>query len=996
MKFAEIIDYCAQDNRNVFHNLLSRCKSGYAVPYIGAGLSMFTGLPSWTGFLDMLRGQCPDKNFSLDNPLMAADVIEEQLGSTRFYEYFQKEFHHDMSDDWWRELLINYNVSNQAVSIIPRLFHGPVITSNYDKIIEAVHDFKIEVAKPEEIKKLEYTNDEVKHLLYKVHGCISQPEKVIFTGKSYEIYYSSNSSHVKILSKFFKRFNLLFLGCSLNMLNMDKPIELWETLVNSGQQHYALLPCAERDFENRRKELESINIYPIFYPVGKHECVRIILEELLIEKESDSIKVPVYNQEKFPFVGRSEILDEIKTNLNNQNNSVLFLSGIGGVGKTRIACEYARLNKKEYPSGIYFFHAVSEEIIFADIIQFARINNLEIDLDQGQSVVYDKFAEWMNNNDNWLFILDNMEEYNHIKKLTEFVQDKPIKGKKDFIITTRNTEKRRNCIVVDIFSEEETKQFLFKFTKKKPNEYSKKIAELLGRLPLALEQAASYIVKEKINYKKYYQLLDKKGLLETLKKGECTDNTLAVNATFNLSIEKLSNEETKQVLYMCSYFASENIKIGWLRESHTNLQLYPELCKKLKSVDKSKKMVGELASYSLIREDNGKINIHRLTQTVVRKVLKDDVWLEVCSKTMAKVFDLGEFDKANSKSMFLETVPHMEQMFSFYGNGRQKPYTAALGQLYHLYMFGFDKIKEHDIALTYLDRTLLIRKKFDDKRSLAKTLNLAGVVYQNKGAYEQAASFFDKALELRKEVFKVSRDNMDGSFLAKTYNNIALNYYWMGELEQSKNFHLLAIDIKEKCSDINDQAFSYNNIGALFEAMSKRDNYLAMSYHQKAYNIRKNMGSMVNLAFTLNNIGVIEKNSGNYKDALIYLNKALDLREAVHGSDAVHPDIAQTCTNIADIYINMGRLKKAKQVLDRAINIYEVKLTDKHIDTSKAYYNLAKWYYVQSLYDDASSWFQKVLDIRQTTQSKESYGDIKELERMIINCKKQAKGEKLL
>ena len=957
---------------------------------------MFAGLPSWMGFLNMLKGKCLDKKFSLDNPLTAADEIERQLGSTRFYEYFQKEFHYGMSDDWWRELLNEHNVSAHAVSVIPKLFHGPIITSNYDKIIEAVHGFNIEVAKPDEIRKLENANDEVKHLLYKVHGCISQPEKVVFTGKSYENYYSSDSSHVKTLSKFFKRFNLLFLGCSLNMVNMDKPIELWETLVNSGQQHYALLPCAMGDIENRRRELESINIYPIFYPEGKHECVKIILEELLFEKEGDSVKVPVYNQEKFPFVGRNEILDRIKTNLNNQKSNVLFLSGIGGVGKTRIACEYARLHKKEYTSGVYFFHAVSEEIIFADIIQFARINNLEIDSDQGRSVVYDRLAEWMNNNDNWLFVLDNMEEYNHIKRLIEFVQDKPIKGKRNFLITTRNIEEKCNCIVVDTFSEEETKQYLFKFTKEEPDKYSRIIGELLGGLPLALEQAASYIVKEKINYERYCQLLGKKGLLETLKKGECSDNTLVVNATFNLSIEKLNYEEAKQMLYMCSYFASENIKIEWLRESHIYLQQYPELCKKLNSIDELRKMVGELASYSLIRVDNGKINIHRLMQIVVRKVLKDDVWLEICSKTMAKVFDLGEFDKSNSKSMFLETVPHLEQMFSLYENGRKKSYTAVLGQLYHLYMFGFDKIKEHDIALTYLERTLLIRNLFDDKRSLAKTHNLIGVVYQNKGDYKQAISYFNKALELGKEVFNESKSDRDESFLGRTYNNIALNYYWIGEFEKSKKFHLLAIEIKEKCSDPNDQAFSYNNIGALFEAMSKRDNYMAMSYHQKAYNIRKNLNSMINLAFTLNNMGVIEKNSGNYKDALIYLNKALELRESVHGSDAVHPDIAQTCTNIADIYINMNEIKEAKRFLDRAINIYEVKLTDKHIDTSKAYYNLAKWYYVQSMYDSASSWFQKVLDVRKATQSKESEGDIKELERMICNCEKQAKGENLL
>ncbi|MBQ6727031.1 MAG: tetratricopeptide repeat protein [Bacteroidales bacterium] len=996
LSLEEIIKYDKNENARVFHNLLSRCKSGYAVPYIGAGLSMFVGLPLWNGFLSELKEQCKYKNFDLDNPLVAADEIERQLGSGTFYKYFQKVFHSDKNDEWWKELIKKNNISQQAVSVIPRLFHGPIITSNYDKVIEAVHNFNIEVALPDEVKKLEDTNDEVKHLIYKVHGCVSQPEKIVFTGKSYENYYGDNPNHVRILSKFFKRFNLVFMGCSVNLINKDKPIELWEKLVSSGQQHYAILPCAESDFDKRRKELKEFNIFPIFYPEGMHDCVKTILEGLLLEKMNDSIKIPMYDQEKFPFVGRDGILDEIHSKLCN-NSNILYLSGIGGVGKTRIACEYARLHKYDYVSGVFFFHAVSEEILFADIIQFARNNNLIEDSNIGKAAVYDKVSEWMINNDNWLFIFDNMEELNHVVNLLSIVSNSSISiGKRHFLITTRNRENSNSIVIVDTFSKEESGLYLFEITKETPNEYSSKIAEMLGWLPLALEQAASYITREEINYEEYYHLLVNTGLLETLKQGDCTDNTLAVNATYNLSIEKLSCEEIKQLLYIVSFFAPENIRIDWIRETFKYLDCHPDLCKKINDADELQKMIDELSSYSLIRVDNGKINIHRLTQAVVRKMLIDGDWLDICSKTMVEVFDLKNFDKPDSKSSFLETVPHMEQLFAIFENENQKVYTAELGQLYHIFMFGFDKIKEHEIALRYKDKTLEIRKAVANKKELAKTYNLIGVVYQNIGDYKLSLPFLKIALSLREEVFKKSGNNEDESFIAKTYTNIALHYYWIGEYKESEKFHKLAIKIKEKYGDLDDRAFSYNNIGALFETMSKCDNYLAMSYHQKAFEVRKNMENLVNLAFTLNNMGVIEKNLGNYKDALLYFNKALELREIVYGSDAIHPDIAQTYTNIADIYINRGELEEAKRIMDRAIYIYEVKLTDKHIETSKAYYNLAKWYYVQSMFNEAELWFKKVMDIRKISQSEGSEDDVKELERMIINCKKQATGESLL
>lgn len=998
MDFEEIMDYCVPYNRKVFHDLLSRCKSGYAVPYIGAGLSMFVGLPSWMGFLNKLRDLCPNKNFSLDDPFKAADEIERQLSTDEFYNYFQNEFHHNEKDNWWSSLIAEKNVSNEAISIIPLLFHGPIITSNYDKVTEAIHDFNIDVALPNEIEKLKNTNDEVKHLVYKVHGCISQPKEVVFTGKSYDKYYSRDSNHVKILSKFFKRFNILFLGCSLNMSDSkDKPLELWETLVKSEQQHFAILPCARKNLVIRRKQLEAINIFPIFYPEGRHECVKLILEKLFKEKTGESIKLPEYDPQKHPFVGRIEILNEIKKKLEDENAIVLSLSGLGGIGKTRIACEYAKQNKDKYTSGIYFFHTISEEMVFADVLQFARSKMLVTGLDQSRSDIYEKVGKWMRDNDDWLIILDNVENQEHVEMLIGLVSDQKFhNSKRHFLITTRMKELSEASLKVDVFSEEETRQFFYEFTKREPDEKLNEIAALLGRLPLALEQAASYIAREKISYGDYYHLMDKKGVLELLKEGGHTDETLAVNATYNLSIEKIDSEEAKQLLNLCAYFAPENIKYEWLHKSYNNLKQHPDLCAKVQDTDELKKMIGELVSYSLVHENNGSINIHRLTQAVVRNMVQDNEWLDVCSKTMAEVFEMNNFDVPKAKSEFLEKTPHMEQLFAICEKRKPKFRTEAVGQLYHIYMFGFDKIKEHKIALKYEDRTLKIRKLYSDKKGFAKTLNLVGVVYQNIGEHERSMRFFKEALKIRKSVFENSREKEDELYLAGTYNNIALCFFWKGDYEKSVSFHKLALEIKEKHDNLNDIAISYNNIGALYEAISKRDNYKAMHSHLKAYKIRRNMNNDVNLAYTFNNMGVVEKNMGNYRDALLYLNKALELRETVYGSDTIHTEIAQTCTNIADIYINIGRLKEAKQMLDRAKIIYEEKLTETHIDTSKAYYNLAKWYYVQSLYVEALSWFKRVLDIRITQQKEKSEYDIEELERMINNCRIQEEGGDLL
>ena len=125
-------------------------------------------------------------------------------------------------------------------------------------------------------------------------------------------------------------------------------------------------------------------------------------------------------------------------------------------------------------------------------------------------------------------------------------------------------------------------------------------------------------------------------------------------------------------------------------------------------------------------------------------------------------------------------------------------------------------------------------------------------------------------------------------------------------------------------------------------------------------------------------------------DALVYFHKALELREDVYGKDSDNPEIAQTCTNIADILINQEKFASAKEMLDRAVRIYEVceeKCGRKQIDTSKAYYNLAKWHYAQGDSAEAEKWFRKVFDIKKMYLSDNEI-EQKELERMIENCRK--------
>ena len=289
--FDEIMNYDAPKNKEVFEKLSALCSGDrLIVPYIGAGLSVFAGFPLWKNCLvKFINEYCNDKTISIENLYDAADAIIDDLKSEKFNEVFVDTF----GGRNWNIIL--EKAKNEAVSVIPELFNGPIITTNFDQILEKIHNLKLPIAFPNNIEEIKKAIKNRKRLIYKIHGCVSKPSDVVFTGQSYIKEYSDNPVLVQILSDFFRGFRFIFLGCGLDLSESgkDKPIELWEELgKRMVMKHYAILACEKDKFEERRKELENRNIYPIFYNSGKdnkeHVSVKKILDKLLSEKNAYS------------------------------------------------------------------------------------------------------------------------------------------------------------------------------------------------------------------------------------------------------------------------------------------------------------------------------------------------------------------------------------------------------------------------------------------------------------------------------------------------------------------------------------------------------------------------------------------------------------------------------------------------------------------------------------------------------------------------------------
>lgn len=292
--FNEIMKYC-DSNQTIFEELSAMCIDNKIVPYIGAGLSQFAGnvpttkgrnlFPGWKELIkiqyhaNFLGKKLPN------NLIVAAQDIEDEIGRNKLSRYIHVTMGGELTNEEWDEIL--EESENQAISFVPKLFLGSIITTNFDRIIEKkAKDISVELLNVEESMRVP---DYKKRVLYKIHGCVDKFESIVLTKENYSKAYDGNGNFKRHLTKFFQGFNFLFLGCSLDIDDetKDKPIEVWETLTGRVKRrdmyHYAIVDVesCKAKIKSRRKELEDRNIHPILFEKGKYESVKIILAELL-------------------------------------------------------------------------------------------------------------------------------------------------------------------------------------------------------------------------------------------------------------------------------------------------------------------------------------------------------------------------------------------------------------------------------------------------------------------------------------------------------------------------------------------------------------------------------------------------------------------------------------------------------------------------------------------------------------------------------------------
>lgn len=269
-------------DRNIerFEQFESCLIEGLVVPFIGAGISVESGFPTWKGHL-IQQGRTSGIDTAHINDLLDNGQYEELIEEIEKMGYMDA-FIQEIKDAFSKTGRIT-----QTTLRLSELFSDTLITTNYDHILEQAFDTGAE----NNIQLLDSSNilnpPEIdKTTIIKLHGDIRQPTKCIISKNQYNEAYGNEMLDLtkpipKVLSYHYKTSSLLFLGCSLNRDRTMEVFQAVKTLMGDKDrpQHFSLesMPKIEAELAARNAYLLNFGITPIWFPNGNYEHIELIL-----------------------------------------------------------------------------------------------------------------------------------------------------------------------------------------------------------------------------------------------------------------------------------------------------------------------------------------------------------------------------------------------------------------------------------------------------------------------------------------------------------------------------------------------------------------------------------------------------------------------------------------------------------------------------------------------------------------------------------------------
>lgn len=314
------------------------------------------------------------------------------------------------------------------------------------------------------------------------------------------------------------------------------------------------------------------------------------------------------------FTGREDALAEIEQRLRvSPVLAVCALRGIGGVGKTQLALEYAYRHRHEYDL-VAWIRAEDAGTVDADLAALAgHLGLAEATAPEDHRRIR-AVREWLETHNHWLLVFDNVVEPRAIRSYL------PRNRAGHVLITSRHQSWHdlARSVDVDVMSAGESVRLLLERSGSEDADAARELAGLLGHLPLALEEAAAYVQATGRTLRDYIGLFrEHQGRLLAASQPP-GDYPATLCTTWEMSLQRLSNEEPAAVdlLSILAHLAPERVPRFLFLPPRSGAA--GDVVTPARDEVALDRQLAALLRYSLVRVEDDEIFVHRLLQAVVR------------------------------------------------------------------------------------------------------------------------------------------------------------------------------------------------------------------------------------------------------------------------------------------------------------------------------------------------------------------------------------------
>jgi hypothetical protein len=618
------------------------------------------------------------------------------------------------------------------------------------------------------------------------------------------------------------------------------------------------------------------------------------------------------------FTGRDDLIVRLRAQLQHEKRFVVSaLHGLGGVGKTMLAVEYAHRFAGDYRL-VWWVNAEEPTLIeqqLAELAVRAGLTPAEADTPTALAALH----AFLHTHGGWLIVFDNATNPVDVSPLLP-------QGPGDVLVTSRSAgwDAIGHTVSIGVFSRHESLAMLGAALPALTTVDAERLAERLGDLPLAVAQAVGVMRETAMPAEDFLDALGE-AAATVLSAGTPVGYPLPLAASVQVALDRLDGEDVAagQLARLCALLGPEPIPL-WLFTGAPPGTLPAPLGDTARQAFLLRQSVARLARFGLAQLDEQTLTMHRLTQAVLAdrqaadaRALVDQLLVAARPESASNPASWGRWS---------QLMPHVLAAHPATTTNDDLRSLAAEA-VWHLQARG-----EARAALPLVEglyESWKARYGPDEYHTLSAAMGLATTV-KALGQYERAYRLNEESLRRWRTVF--GEDHPD---TLRSANNLAADLRRLGRSQAAYDLDLDTLTRRRALlgEGHQDTLYSANGLAADLRRLGRNQEAHELDLDTISRRRALYGDDHADTLWSANGLAEDLRRLDRYEEAYQIDRDTLARRRALLGDD--HPDTHWSANCLAADLRGLGRYEEAYELAKDTLERRRASLGDNHPDTRR-------------------------------------------------------------